>query len=251
MRDLLSGYYAAVQGVDDAVGRIIEKLEEKGIRENTIVVYMSDNGFSCGQHGIWGKGNCTNPLNLFDTCVKVPCIISCPGLFKKGVVSSSLLSAYDFMPTLLDVLGIENTEKEKLPGRSFSQILYEGKEEEYHESINVYDEYGQSRMIRTKEWKYIERFPDGPNELYDLVHDEDERFNLLDENRYFIYGPDEIEEKVKEMKGKLHSWFEKYSDPVHNGFDQPVMGRGQLGPLDKVRGQDAFYPWVSVEYTKK
>lgn len=250
MRDLLSGYYAAVQGVDDAVGRIVNKLEEKGIRDNTIIVYMSDNGFACGQHGIWGKGNCTKPLNLFDTCVKVPCIISCPGLFKKGVVSDALLSAYDFMPTLLEILGIDNSEKDKLPGRSFAPTLFEGREEEYHESINVYDEYGQSRMIRTKEWKYIERWPDGPNELYDLLHDEDERFNLLDENRFFIYGPDEIEAKVEEMKKQLHSWFDVYSDPVHDGFDQPVAGRGQLSPLDKVRGQEAFYPWVTVEYKK-
>ena len=51
MRDLLSGYYAAVQGVDDAVGRIVARLEEKGIKDNTLIVFMSDNGFACGQIG--------------------------------------------------------------------------------------------------------------------------------------------------------------------------------------------------------
>lgn len=252
MRDLLSGYYAAVQGVDDAVGRIVSKLEEKGLSDNTIIVFMSDNGFACGQHGIWGKGNCTNPLNLFDTCVKVPCIFSWPGHFKEGFTSAALTSAYDFMPTLLDVLGFDNPEADKLPGRSFAPMLFDGCCNEYHESINVFDEYGQSRMIRTKEWKYIHRTtPEGPDELYDLVHDPDEIFNLLEENRYFWYGPDEIEAKVREMRSEMDAFYERYADPVNDGKDQPVAGRGQLGMMKDVHGQDAFYPWVTVEYSKK
>jgi arylsulfatase A-like enzyme len=250
MRDLLSGYYAAVQGVDDGVGRICAELKEKGILENTLIVYMSDNGFSCGQHGIWGKGNCTTPLNLFDTCVKVPCIFSYPGHFKEGVTVENLASAYDFMPTLLDLLGLKNPEGEKLPGRSFAPLLRCGKDEAYRDSVTVYDEYGQSRMIRTKEWKYIHRYPDGPDELYDLVHDKDELFNLLDENRFFFYGPDFIEQKAAEMRAMMESWFACYADPVRDGKDEPVMGRGQLGKLEDVHGKDAFYPAVQVEYQR-
>lgn len=251
MRDLLSGYYAAVQGVDDAIGRVLAKLEEKGIRDNTMLVFMSDNGFSCGQHGIWGKGNCTNPLNLFDTCVKVPCIIAWPGHFKEGIISDSLSSAYDFMPTLLEVLGLENPDADKLPGKSFAQMLYTGTLDEKHDSINVFDEYGQSRMIRTKEWKYIHRTTEnGRDELYDLVHDPDELFNLLEENRFFFYGPDEIRAKVDELHARMDEFYAKYSDPVNDGKDQPVAGRGQLGMMKDVRGQDAFYPWVTVEYKK-
>ncbi len=250
MRDLLSGYYAAVQGVDDAVGRVMSKLEERGILNDTIIVFMSDNGFACGQHGIWGKGNCTQPLNLFDTCVKVPCIFSCPGYFKRGVTSTALTSAYDFMPTLLDLVGIENPEADKLPGRSFAKTLVEGRQDDYHESINVYDEYGQSRMVRTKEWKYIHRYPDGPDELYDLVHDPDEIFNLLNENRYFIYGPEFIESKATEMRTLMETWFDHYADPIHDGKYAPVAGRGQLGRLEDVHGDKAFYPWVQVEYAR-
>lgn len=54
--------------------------KKRGIRDNTLIVYTSDNGFSCGQHGVWGKGNATFPLNLFDTAVKVPCISISPAL---------------------------------------------------------------------------------------------------------------------------------------------------------------------------
>lgn len=251
LRDLLSGYYAAVQGVDDGVGRIMAKLTERGIRDNTLVVFTADNGFSCGQHGIWGKGNCTMPLNLFDTSVKVPCIFSFPGVMRQNVKSDALLNAYDFMPTLLDFVGIENPEADQLPGRSFLKLLTEGTEEEYHEAITVFDEYGPCRMIRTKEWKYIHRYPYGPHELYDLKHDERELFNLINENRYFIYGPKFIEEKCAEMKAQLDAWFKKYVDPEIDGVREPVAGRGQLCRLGEAsEGKLTFHPATDVEYKR-
>ena len=167
---------------------MVEKLEERGIRDNTMIIYPSDNGFNCGQHGIWGKGN-RMPLNLFDTSVKALCIFNLPGKIRGGCVNDSLLSAYDFMPTLLEFLDIDNPEVGNLPGRSFLPLLQTNSSQIYHESITVFDKYGPNRMIRTKTWKYIHRYPYGPNELYDLENDKDERYNLLNENRYFKYGP--------------------------------------------------------------
>lgn len=252
LRDLLAGYYAAVQGVDDSVGRVIRKLEERGIRDNTIVIYSSDNGFNCGQHGVWGKGNATFPLNLFDTSVKVPCIFNCPGLIKSGVVSDSLLSAYDLMPTILSLADVENPDASSLPGRSFADLLKNGVEAEYHESITVFDEYGPNRMVRTKTWKYIRRYPYGPDELYDLEHDSAERFNLLEENRYFNYGPKFIEAKVVELRKLLEDWFSQYVDPRIDGKVEPVCGRGQLCRVGTAAcGADTFHPVTTTEYSRK
>lgn len=251
VRDLLSGYYAAVQGVDDGVGRVMEKLEERKIMDNTLVIYTSDNGFNCGQHGIWGKGNSTFPLNLYDTSVKVPCIFHFPGRIRQGVVDDSLLSAYDFMPTLLEFLGIENRESGNLPGRSFLSLLLEESVQTYHESITVFDEYGPNRMIRTKQWKYIHRYPYGPNELYDLEHDDGELYNLLDENRYFNYGPDFLERKEEELKAELDAWFLKYAYPGIDGRMEPVCGRGQLCRAGEASGgKTAFHPVTAIEYSR-
>ncbi len=251
LRDLLSGYYAAVQGIDDGVGRVVAELERLGIREDTLIIYSSDNGFNCGQHGIWGKGNCTAPLNMFDTSVKVPCIFNFPKEFRKGVVADALLSGYDFMPTLLDILGIENPEAGELPGRSFKELLYEDTQKEYHESITVFDEYGPARMIRTQDWKYIHRYPCGPHELYDLVRDPEERFNLLEENRYFYYGPQEITGKAEEMKRMLDGWFARYVDPEKDGAREPVCGRGQMCKVGaQSEGRLTFHPNVDVEYRR-
>ena len=231
--------------------RIVAKLEERGIRDNTLIVYTSDNGFSCGQHGVWGKGNATFPLNLFDTAVKVPSIFNFPGVIRAGVKTDSLLSAYDFMPTLLDLLGYENPEAAELPGRSFKNLLLSDASEEYHEAITVFDEYGPNRMIRTKEWKYIHRYPYGPHELYDLVHDEREQFNLLEENRCFFYGPKFIEAKAAEMKAMLDDWFARYVNPEIDGAREPVCGRGQLCRVGKEsNGQVTFSPVSQTEYSR-
>ena len=172
-----------------------------------------------------------------------------PGTLRSGVTTDALLSAYDFMPTLLDFLHIDNPEADRLPGKSFLPLLTEEGYQDDHESVVVFDEYGPNRMIRTKEWKYIHRYPEGPNELYDLKHDPAERFNLLTENRFFNYGPKFIEEKARELRSQLFSWFRTYVDPDKDGALEPVAGRGQLckvGP--EANGHNPFHPAVAVEY---
>ena len=251
LKDLLAGYYAAIQGVDDSVGRVMEKLEKLGIRENTLVIFMSDNGFSCGHHGIWGKGNATNPQNMYDTSVKVPCIFSMPGTIRENVINNALLSQYDFMPTLLDFLHISNSDAETLPGRSFLPTLLSEDEREYRESITVFDEYGPVRMIRTKTWKLIHRYPYGPDELYDLVQDPDEKHNLLDENRPFDYDPSMINSKVIELRAAMEKFFRQYTDPNKDGRVEPVCGRGQLCKVgSEAEGHLTFAPWVLQEYKR-
>ena len=251
LKDLLAGYYAAIQGVDDSVGRVMKKLDELGIRENTLVVFMSDNGFNCGHHGIWGKGNATNPLNMYDTSVKVPCIFFMPGTIRQNATEDALLSQYDFMPTLLDFLNIENPEAASLPGRSFLSALLTDENHEYRDSITVFDEYGPVRMVRTKTWKLIHRYPYGPDELYDLSRDPNEKLNLLAENRPFGYEPGDIEAKVIELRAAMEQFFRKYTDPDKDGRVEPVCGRGQLrkvGP--EAEGRLTFSPWVLQEYKR-
>ena len=180
-RELLKGYFAAVTAMDENIGRIIKKLEELNLREKTLIVFSSDNGFSCGHHGFWGKGNGTFPLNMYENSIKVPMIFSHPGTLHEGHVVEVMASQYDFMPTLLDYLGIERIHDDSLPGQSFVSAL-KGNHIEGHERIVIFDEYGPVRMIRTREWKYVHRYPYGFHELYDLVHDPFERNNLIDDS---------------------------------------------------------------------
>lgn len=218
-RELLSGYYAAVTAMDMNIGKIIDKIEEMGIRENTLIIFSGDNGMNMGHHGIWGKGNGTFPLNMFDTSVKVPVIFSRPLHIPEGVVCHEMLSHYDIKPTILDYLGFENKEADKLPGISFAPIL-KGEHMPGRDRVVIYDEYGPVRMVRTREWKYIHRYPYGPHELYDLVNDTYEEHNLIDEG--------DKEDIIASMKSMLDEWFVTYADPEIDGSREGVTGFGQL-----------------------
>jgi choline-sulfatase len=219
IQQCLQGYFAAVTGVDANIGRLLDKLEELGILANTLVIFMSDNGFNCGHHGIWGKGNGTFSLNMFDTSVKVPAIISHSGQIPEGIVCDELLSQYDVMPTLLDYLGLTNPDASQLPGESFVPLL-QGQQLNNRKNVVVYDEYGPVRMIRSKEWKYIHRYPYGPHELYDLVNDAGETMN--------VYELESYNPIVLSMRYELEQWFETFVNPAIDGTKQPVRGNGQI-----------------------
>ncbi|MBD3181493.1 sulfatase-like hydrolase/transferase [Candidatus Poribacteria bacterium] len=221
-REMLKGYFAAVTAMDADVGRIMDKIEEMGIRDNTLILFFSDNGFNCGHHGFWGKGNGTSPLNMYDNSIKVPAIASHPARIPQGYVQDAMVSAYDFMPTLLDYLDLPLPEGRNLPGQSYLPALL-GQESTGRENVIIYDEYGQTRMIRTRDWKYVHRHPIGPDELYDLKNDPDERENLFS-------NPSQAS-RIKEMKAEMENWFDKYVESDKDGLKYDVSGKGQIRPV--------------------
>jgi choline-sulfatase len=218
-RGYLSGYYTAVQEMDRNVGRLINWLEKNGLREKTLIVFTGDNGMNMGHHGVFGKGNATFPLNMFEESVKVPFIMSHPGVIREGGVNSHLLSQYDFMPTLLDYLRIENPDASSLPGRSFVKLLRGKEASDSNSYIVIFDEYGPVRMIRNRDWKYIHRYPYGPNELYSLKEDPEETENLADTR--------ENKDRQADMRRQIRDWFLRYVDPYRDGIYEAVTGLGQ------------------------
>jgi choline-sulfatase len=232
-RAVLSGYFAAVTAMDAGVGRILDRLEALGLREQTLVLFIGDNGMNMGHHGIYGKGNGTFPMNMYDSSVKIPAILSRPGYLPQGVVCADLLSQYDWFPTLLDYLGFENPEADYLPGQSFTPLL-RGQPMPSREPVVVFDEYGPVRMIRDREWKYVHRYPYGPHELYDLRNDPEETRNL--------YGDAAHQGRQRELRAMLEDWFMRYVNPSLDGAREPVTGKGQLnlaGPAAKGQGNFA------------
>jgi len=222
-RASLVGYFAAVSAMDAAIGRVLAEIQAQGLAESTLVVFMSDNGMNCGHHGIWGKGNGTRPQNMYDTSVKVPCIVSQPGRIPAGRVSDAMLSGYDVFPTLLDYAGIRHDAGRPKPGRSVRGIL-EGGGDRADAPVVVYDEYGPVRMVRTSRWKYVHRYPDGPHELFDLADDPGERTNRVDDPS--------LDDVRASLRQQLDDWFRTYVDPVRDGVDKGVTGCGQLGRIE-------------------
>ena len=245
-REHLKGYFAAVTAMDADVGRLLDKLEKRNLRDDTLVVFVSDNGFSCGHHGFWGKGNGTFPLNMYENSVTVPFLISQPGRIEAGTVVDDLHNAYDVFPTLLDYLHVDMPDDGMdRPGRSFVSTL-DGSgratttASQGHDAIVVdggepgrpeYAEYGASRMVRTRRWKYVDRGAELPAELYDLTEDPDERTNLAEDGGYTAVG--------NELRGVLHDWFAtRMRNSTVDGRQYPISGGGQLQPVRTRPGVD-------------
>jgi choline-sulfatase len=232
-KESLQGYFTTITAMDANISRILTKLDELEIAEDTLVIFTSDNGYNLGHHGIHGKGNGTYPMNMFDESVKVPFIARLPGRIPGGTINHGFVSAYDFMPTLLDFLDIENPVSEDLPGRSFADLLNGGNGS--RGPVVVCDEYGPVRMIREERWKYVHRYPDGPHELYDMSADPGETTNRMDD--------ESLTAVIARLRTGLENWYDRYSSADYDGKNLPVTGEGQLDSVgSKGKGRKAFAP---------
>jgi arylsulfatase A-like enzyme len=200
-------YAAEVSAVDDGVGRVLDTLKEHGLDDRTLVVFTADQGWCGGQHGIWGMGDHTRPLTAFDEMIHVPLIWRHSKALPGNRRSDLLVSNYDFLPTVLDYLELKDKTPAKppLPGRSYAGAL-RGQKVEWGDA--VFFEFENTRAIRTAQWKYVSRFPDGPNELYDLKADRGEANNLVDQPAQAVVR--------EQLARRLDEFFDRYADPKYD-----------------------------------
>ncbi len=239
-KEYLQGYYAAITAMDDGIGKILEKIENKGIEEDTIVIFTSDNGMNMGHHGVWGKGNGTYPPNMYDSSIKVPFIIHVPGNKYEGKVCHNRVSQYDIFPTILELANCDYEKDVKQPGRSIVELI-KSPEKKFSNRVVVYDEYGGTRMIKSNQYKYVQRDETQFCEFYNLERDPEEECNL--------YGEQQYSEIIMEMKKELEDWFSKYSITLLDGWQRKVTGRGQVDLCYKENAfnQDVeFYTPISI-----
>ncbi|MDP1688523.1 MAG: sulfatase-like hydrolase/transferase [bacterium] len=164
--------------VDDAVGSIISALETAGVSDNTIIVYLSDNGFSWGEHWYYGK-NCQ-----YDECSKVPFIVRYPALGIIPRVDNRFVLNIDIAPTFAELAGI--TPPSKVNGRSFLKLLTNSDNswrndfllEGWNSSTTVQSPPTYAN-VRNSQWEYIKSNDGGTfEELYNIVQDPYELVNV-------------------------------------------------------------------------
>lgn len=217
-------YYAAASSIDREVGRVLDALDTLGKTDDTIVIYTGDHGLNAGQHGMWEKGNATQPQNFFEESIRVPCAISWPGGgVPQGLRSDLHVNHCDLFATLLDAAGASPDEAMarsiNSPGQSYLSHLL-GRPRCAWRSETVC-EYGNARMIKQDGYKLILRYPYGDvrfaNEFYDLEADLRETTNL--------YESAEHRKVIEQMTARLDVFFAKYIIPGHDGLhleDQPM-----------------------------
>ncbi len=172
-------YSALISGADANVGRVVNRLEEMGVRDDTLVIFTADQGWNAGQHGFWGKGNGTWPFNMYEESIRVPLIWNHPGRIKANVTPRQMVSSYDYFPTILDYLGISSPPADsRRVGRSYASIL-RGRRPRWENRL--YFEYSFMRGVRTENLKLVQRTQAWPSELYDLEADPGETKNRYDD----------------------------------------------------------------------
>jgi arylsulfatase A-like enzyme len=201
-RDSMHAYSALVTGVDRNVGRILRRLEELGLREDTLVIFTADQGWNAGHHGVWGKGNGTVPFNMYEESIRVPLIWNHPERIRGGQALTPMVSSYDFFPTILEYLGLLAPKDPKRVGRSYAPFL-EGQTPRWPNRL--YFEYSYVRAIRTENLKLIERTKEWPSELFDLEADPGEIRNLIDEPAY--------RRQLMSLRAELTGFFERAGAP--------------------------------------
>lgn len=187
MTDYLRDYYGALSSVDDSLGRIMNYLREHGLDDETVVVFYSDNGFLIGDHGLIDK------RNAYEGSIRVPMIMSAPGLLPAGVTQEARVRNLDLAPTFLDVAGVEPPEQ--FEGKSFLPVATgEQSLEAWREPDFVYEYYWEWSFPMTPTTFAIQR---GPlkyiqyhgiwdiEELYDVERDPLEKTNLIDDPEHY------------------------------------------------------------------
>jgi arylsulfatase A-like enzyme len=170
-------YKDMVEYHDKVIGRLIDYLDQQGLREDTLVIYVGDNGTPTDVCSMMHDHNeiCGGKGKTNDRGTHVPLICDMPGTIPSGSVQADLVESTDFLPTVFEAAGLEFPDGYLIDGRSFYPQLTGGKGNPrdwiffHFEPMNARNDIGQIRFVRDHEWKLYET-----GELYDLIDDLDE-----------------------------------------------------------------------------
>ncbi len=200
IREFTKAYYATISHLDFQIGELIDQLQSKNLFENTVLIFLSDNGYFLGNHGLGNK------LTMHEESVRVPMFIYWDKLPKTNIHSDALVSSVDVFPTILDLAGIDIPDY--LQGISLKPLLANPSMQlnEYvaSESVGVGGELGLGhRMIVKDKWKYI-LSDTGDEALFYLEDDLYEIDNLIDDIQH--------QGEVFKLKAFLIDWKNKTGD---------------------------------------
>ena len=218
VRQFTSAYYAMVKNVDAGVGRILDRLDELKLTQDTLVIFTADHGEMLGSHGLVSK------MVFYQEAVRVPLLMRMPGVIAPGSVVNQPVCGRDLFATILDYMGVRPPQRD---GYSLRSMIEGGASSgpDYRVSEWATDPTKPSNvpnyMVRAADWKLM--MADSPDShavdaLYDMKNDPYEMRNLLGEpgDRAKYAG------QADEMKQRLIAWLERVHAPTAAG----VKARG-------------------------
>jgi arylsulfatase A-like enzyme len=181
LQKLMRNYYGMVKCIDDNVGQILDTLRERKLLDRTIVVFTSDHGDLCGEHGRLNKGV------PYEGSARIPFLMYCPGQVKAGTVVNAALSNVDFLPTVMNLMGVPV--EHKVDGRD-ATVLFTGRPADDWEDIAIIRSTGQPGRpgnawlsAVTQQYKLVYSTNEEPW-LIDLKADPDEVTNVFGQREH-------------------------------------------------------------------
>lgn len=217
-------YCESLCAVDDGIGRIMEQLKKMGIHDETLVIYMGDNGFMFGEHGLIDK------RVAYETSIRVPLLMQCPDLFKGGTVVEKVVANIDIAPTVMEAMGLRKPPH--MDGQSFIP-LGRGEDVSWRDYF-LYVYYWEKNFpqsptvfsLRGDRYKYITYYGLwDADELYDLREDPLESKNLLYEEEYQHVGR-QMENRLYEMMEDMGGMSIPLNQPRGNSQNKRLGTRG-------------------------
>ena len=199
-------YAAMMESMDEAVGRVLKKLDELKLTERTLILFTSDNGGLCNGNGQIIPATSNSPLrdgkaHLYEGGIRVPLIIKWPGVVKPGTTSDAIVSSIDVFPTVVSACGAQSAGT--IDGLNLRPVLDGGtlsRDAIYwhfpHYNSNAAAKPGAA--IRAGDWKLVEFYETGRRELFNLAKDIRENNNLIEQNA----------DVAAELHKKLSAWRE-------------------------------------------
>ena len=220
----IQDYMRVVAGLDAAVGRVLDYLDESGLTESTMVVYTSDQGFFLGDHGWFDK------RWMYEESLRTPLLVRWPGVVTPGSVNTDLVMNLDYAQTLLDVGGV--TAPSTMQGRSLVSLLHGSTPADWRDAIYYqYFAYPDWHMVqrqygvRTHRYKLIRYYEIDEWELFDLARDPNELNSVYSEPAYAATVAS-LKERLTELRAEYDV---PATDPVpHVPFDAELRRAPEL-----------------------
>lgn len=228
LREILSGYYAAVTGLDACIGRVMKTLDDAGIADDTILVFSSDHGDMIGSHRMCLK------QEPFEESIRIPFIVRYPGRVPKHTITDALLTPVDVMPTLLALAGAACPKG--VEGTSFDQAAM-GKRSDQTDAVLIMKMLPGGgpwtinaatpwRGVRTKTHTYARLEDGGPWVLFDNTKDPYQMTNLVNDPGSKALR-DKMEAKMKVLLEKAHDPFDAKAIVTRIAADSKTKLRDQ------------------------
>jgi N-acetylglucosamine-6-sulfatase len=212
-QDFIKDFYRCIMSADENVGKILKALDELGQAENTLVIFVGDNGFFLGEHHLVDK------RFPYEESLRIPMLVRWPARIRAGQKLSRMVLNIDVCPTILDACGA--AVPDGVMGRSMMPLL-EGappadwRTEMFYEYAERIWEHPAILAVRTETHKYIEYIdPTDTHELYDLVKDPQEMTNVIDDAAYASVLAD-MKQRLERLKQET-GW----APPVQQGPNEP------------------------------